>query len=133
MPSVSEAFPPKRVWFEHRAWIPVAWVLSLVNLGAVWFAALPGEAAHATTHALLALGFGLGADRLAARARSAAASASLADTLDLNDHLQQTVDNLEAQVDELEERLDFADRLLARQRTSEPVDAPRPDSGQHHA
>jgi hypothetical protein len=55
------------VWFKHRAWIPVAWLLSLVNLVAVWFAARPGEDWHATTHALLAVLFGLGAQRLSLR------------------------------------------------------------------
>jgi hypothetical protein len=59
------------VWFKHRAWIPVAWLLCLGNLAAVWFAARPAEAWHATFHALLAVLFGLGAQRLAARGRSA--------------------------------------------------------------
>ncbi len=54
------------MWFKHRAWIPVAWLLSLANLGAVWFAA--GEPWHATGHALLTALFALGAQRLASRA-----------------------------------------------------------------
>lgn len=52
------------MWFKHRAWIAVAWLLSLVNVVAVWFAARPGEAWHATVHGLLAVLFGLGAQRL---------------------------------------------------------------------
>jgi hypothetical protein len=60
------------VWFKHRAWIGVAGLLSLVNLGAVWFAAQPGEPWHATAHALLALLFGLGAQRLAWRRKPTA-------------------------------------------------------------
>ena len=55
------------MWFKHRAWIVVAWALSLANLVAVWFAAQPGETWHATAHALLALLFGLGAQRLGLR------------------------------------------------------------------
>jgi membrane protein implicated in regulation of membrane protease activity len=55
------------VWFKHRAWVPVAWLLSLGNLVAVWFAAQPAEPWHATTHALLAVLFALGARRLMAR------------------------------------------------------------------
>jgi hypothetical protein len=55
------------VWFKHRAWIAVAWLLSLGNLGAVWFAARPAEPWHATVHALLALLFGLGAQHLGLR------------------------------------------------------------------
>jgi hypothetical protein len=58
------------VWFKHRAWIPIAWLLCLGNLIAAWFAALPAEPWHATTHALLAVLFGLGAERLAARHRA---------------------------------------------------------------
>jgi hypothetical protein len=58
------------MWFKHRAWIPIAWILSLVNVGAVWFAAQPAEPWHATTHAVLGLLFGLGAQRLAARRRA---------------------------------------------------------------
>ena len=58
------------MWFKHRAWIPVAWLLCLINAVAVWFAAQPGEPWHATTHALLAVLFGLGAQRLAVRRRA---------------------------------------------------------------
>jgi hypothetical protein len=58
------------VWFKHRAWIPVAWLLSVANLGAVWFAARPGETWHATGHALLSLLFGLAAQHLASRTRA---------------------------------------------------------------
>ena len=53
------------MWFKHRAWIAVAWLLCIANAGAVWFAARPGEPWHATTHALLAVLFGLGAQRSA--------------------------------------------------------------------
>jgi hypothetical protein len=58
------------VWFRHRAWIPIAWLLSLANIVATWFAAQPAEPWHATIHALLAVLFGLGAQRLAARQRA---------------------------------------------------------------
>ena len=59
------------MWFKHRAWIPVAWILCVLNLGSVWFAARPAEPWHATIHALLAVLFGLGAQRLGARPRVA--------------------------------------------------------------
>jgi hypothetical protein len=58
------------VWFKHRAWIPIAWLLSLANIGATWFAAQPAEPWHATSHAALAVLFALGAQRLAARRRA---------------------------------------------------------------
>ena len=60
------------MWFKHRAWIPVAWLLSLANLIAVWFAAQPAEPWHASAHALLAVLFGLGAQRLALRKKPTA-------------------------------------------------------------
>ena len=60
------------MWFKHRAWIPVAWVLCLVNLIAVWFAARPAETWHASVHALLAVLFGLGAQRLGLRGQPVA-------------------------------------------------------------
>jgi hypothetical protein len=63
----------RSVWFKHRAWIPLAWIFSAVNLGAVWFAARPGEAWHASTHALLAVAFAIGAQRLQLRRRSTSA------------------------------------------------------------
>jgi hypothetical protein len=58
------------VWFKHRAWIPIAWLLCLANVGATWFAAQPAETWHATTHALLAVLFGVGAQYLTARQRT---------------------------------------------------------------
>ena len=61
------------MWFKHRAWIPVSWILSAANLGAVWFAARPGEPWHASIHALLAVAFAIGAQRLQLRTRSTAA------------------------------------------------------------
>ena len=57
------------MWFKYRAWIPIAWLLCLGNLAAVWFAAQPAEPWHATIHALLAVLFGLGAQWLATRQR----------------------------------------------------------------
>jgi hypothetical protein len=104
------------VWFKHRAWIPVAWLLSVVNLGAVWFAAGPGEPLHATTHALLAGVFALGARRLMARQRVDPQS----------EPLQQTIDGMQAHLRELEERMDFAERLLAKHRESDRLRAPPP-------
>ena len=57
------------MFFRHRAWIPVAWLLCVANVVSVWFAAQPAQTWHATAHALIAVLFGLGAQRLAARER----------------------------------------------------------------
>jgi hypothetical protein len=58
------------VWFKHRAWIPIAWLGCIGNIVATWFAALPAETWHATTHALVAVLFALGAQHLNARRRA---------------------------------------------------------------
>jgi hypothetical protein len=112
------------VWFKHRAWIPVAWGLAVVNVAAVWFAARPGEPIHATLHALLAVGCALGAQRLAARQRGGDQHEQLQQTLEQNHQLQQNVDDMQARLLELEERQDFAERILAQhrdpQRSGEP-------------
>lgn len=58
------------MWFKHRAWIAVAALLSIVNVAAIWFAAQPAEGWHAATHGLLAVLFGVAAQRLAHRRTS---------------------------------------------------------------
>ena len=93
------------MWFKHRAWIPVAWLLSLGNLVAVWFAAQPAEPWHATVHSLLAILFALGAQRLLARQRPAT---------DQNrfDHLQQSVDVIALEVERISEGQRYVTRIL---------------------
>lgn len=111
------------MWFKHRAWIPVAWLLSLVNLGAVWFAARPAEPWHATGHALLAVLFGLGAQRLGRRKKPTADG-------DVVERLQELearhadpdqLQDVEGRLAELEERLDFTERALVDVRTRAQV------------
>jgi len=112
------------MWFKHRAWAPIAWALSLINLGAVWFAARPGEAWHATIHALLAALFGLGAQHLSARRRAMTGREDLEQVLDQNEQLSEAMDGLQAHIGELEERVDVAERLLAGFRDRDRLDAP---------
>lgn len=115
--------------FKNRGWIAVAWLASFVNLGAVWFAAAPGEPMHASLHAALAVGFGLGARHLQHRHRALLQDQQLQEALDQNAYLEETTEAMQTRVRELEERVDFADRLLARQQTSvtaRPVATPRP-------
>jgi hypothetical protein len=107
------------MWFKHRAWIPVAWALSLVNLAAVWFAARPGEPWHATTHALLAVLFGLGAQRLAHRkSRNTGAEVTgRSEEHEARPTDPRQLEDVEGRLAELEERLDFTERVLVDVRT----------------
>jgi membrane protein implicated in regulation of membrane protease activity len=112
------------MWFKHRAWIPVAWLASALNLAGVWFAARPAEPWHATTHALLAVLFALGARRLSARRQALSQGELLQQTTDQNEQLRYSMGGMQARLSELEERVDFAERLLARQREGDRVSAP---------
>jgi hypothetical protein len=111
------------MWFRHRAWIPIAWLLSLINLGGVWFAARPAEPWHATIHALLAVLFALGAQRL--RARQVRTSGPTVTTSDNETgELPQAVDAMQNRLEELEERLDFTERLLTKYREGDRLGSP---------
>lgn len=92
--------------FKPAIWYPIAVVLSLVNVGAVWFAARPAEPWHATIHAVLAVAFGLWAQRLRGRPGRHEHEAGL-DALDVE------VNALRQELSEAQERLDFAERILA--------------------
>ena len=99
------------MWFKHRAWIPVAWLLSAVNLGAVWFAAQPAEPWHATLHAALAVLLGLGAQRLSARRSSLRAQAAISD--DQEERLEQAIDAIAVELERVGEGQRFVAKMLA--------------------
>ena len=119
------------MWFKHRAWIPIAWLLSILNVAAVWFAARPGEAWHATTHAILGLIFGVGAQWLNARRRtlegfsSGAASPSEIATLreeiaslregqsQMLKRLEPTLDALAVELERVGENQRFLTKVIA--------------------
>ncbi len=107
------------MWFKHRAWIPVAWLLSLGNVVAVWFAALPAEPWHATIHALLATLFGLGAQHLMARQRALSRDADPALGDDRMKRLEQAIDSIAVEVERIGEGQRFVTKLLA-ERGREP-------------
>jgi hypothetical protein len=116
------------VWFKHRAWIPVAWLLCLVNLVSVWFAARPAEPDHATAHALLAVLFGLGAQHLSLRKRTADAAertqgreTRLADP-DLRP-VEQALDAIAVEVERIGEGQRYLTKLLAER---DAMKAPKP-------
>ncbi|TMD70312.1 MAG: hypothetical protein E6I81_14385 [Chloroflexi bacterium] len=118
------------MWFRHRAWIPIAWVLSLINVGGVWFAAREGEPWHVTAHALLAILFALGAQRLRARQRPELTSRVMdpteqGQTLDDVQARLGELDQLTQRMSDLEERVDFAERLLVKQREAQRLGPPQ--------
>lgn len=95
--------------FKPKLWYPIAIVLSALNLGAVGFAA--AEPWHAAAHAALALGFGLWAQRLRQARGGTELQAPFEEALEA---LEADVDKLRQELVETQERLDFAERLLAR-------------------
>ncbi len=111
------------MWFKHRAWIPIAWLLSLVNLGAVWFAAQPGEAWHATAHALLAVLFGVGAMRLMARHESLVRGAEPALGDERMQRLEQAIDSMAVEIERVGEGQRFVTKLMA-DKGRAPVEEP---------
>jgi hypothetical protein len=113
--------------FKRKVWLPISLVLSVVNLGAVWFAAGAGEPPHATLHAALALAFGMWAQRLWQRPGEDAFQASLEspEVRDDIDALDGEVGTLRQELSEMQERLDFAERMLAQGAEARRVDPPR--------
>jgi len=99
-------------------------VLAVLNVVAVGFAAGDAEPVHAGTHAALALAFGLWAQHLRRRAAGSEPEARV-DVLDAVDALDAEVSKLRLEVSEMQERLDFAERLLARGQETRREGPPR--------
>lgn len=110
--------------FKSRIWFPIAVVLAVLNVVAVGFAAGDAEPVHAGTHAALALAFGLWAQHLRRRAGGSEPQAQV-DVLDAVDALDAEVSKLRLEVSEMQERLDFAERLLARGQETRREGPPR--------
>ena len=92
--------------FKPAIWYPIAVGLSVLNVIAVWFAAQPAEPWHATTHAALAVAFGLWAQRLRQGPRGGELQAGL-------EALEIEMSALRQELSETQERVDFAERMLA--------------------
>lgn len=104
--------------FKPAIWYPIAVVLSVVNLVSVGFAFRPFEPWHAAVHAGLALAFGLWARRLQQGPSGSENEARL-------EALEGEVSTLRQELNEAQERLDFTERLLAKQPEPRRVDPPR--------
>ena len=104
--------------FKPAIWFPIAVVLSVINLAGAGFAARAAEPWHATTHAVLALAFGLWAQRLRPGTGGGEVQARL-------EAIESEVSNLGRELGELQERLDFAERLLAQRPEASRVEPQR--------
>ncbi len=114
--------------FKPATWYPIAAALSIINVVAVWFVFVAGPPGplHATTHATLAVAFGLWAQRLRQRLRPRSDGSELAAGLEA---LEVEVSTLRQELGEAQERLDFAERLLAQRPEPQRVDQPKPPRG----
>ena len=118
--------------FPPRIWNPIAWVLCALNVAAVWLAAQPAEPWHATSHAVLAVLFGLWAQRLGARQRGSASGnvdSQLLLRLDALDRIERSVESTAIEVERISEANRFMSRLLEERREakspeSRPEDQP---------
>jgi TolA-binding protein len=108
--------------FKPAIWRPIAAVLSVVNLVAVGFAAGAAEPWHATLHAGLTLAFAAWAQRLG---RSPAQPAQAAPA-NRREGLEAELDQLRGELAEAQERLDFTERVLARESAVRRPDAEPP-------
>jgi hypothetical protein len=104
--------------FKPAIWYPIAVALSVLNVGAVWFAARPAEPWHATTHAVLAVAFGLWAQRLRRGPRGGELQAGL-------EELEFQMTTVRQELSEAQERLDFTERMLAQGSEQRRVDPQR--------
>jgi hypothetical protein len=103
--------------FKPALWRPIAFVLSVINLVAVGFAAGEAEPYHAAGHAALALAFGLWAQRLrqgpGERDSHARRDGLEADGQARLEVLEAEVSDIRRELSETQERLDFTERILA--------------------
>ena len=97
--------------FKPAIWQPIAVVLSAINLVAVGAAAAAAEPLHAGVHATVALALGLWAQRLR---RSSGESAGGSELQPRVEALEFEVGDLRRELSEAQERLDFAERVLAK-------------------
>jgi hypothetical protein len=106
--------------FKPAIWHPIAVVLSALNLVGVGLAAGSAEPWHAAVHAALGLAFGLWAQRLRQGSGGSEGQARL-EVLQALEVLEAEVSNLRRELGETQERLDFAERVLAREQESRRV------------
>ncbi|HET9513722.1 MAG TPA: hypothetical protein VFO95_07320 [Gemmatimonadales bacterium] len=112
--------------FKPAIWRPIAWILSAVNVGGIFFAMRVSDPPHALLHAVLAVGFGWWAIRLG-RGSAGGELNRLQEQLEQQAVVLEDTQALLAsqanQIAELHERIDFAERLLTQARDRAPSQA----------
>jgi septal ring factor EnvC (AmiA/AmiB activator) len=106
--------------FKPAIWTPIAAVLSVLNVGAIWFAAGATQPLHATVHGGLAVAFAVWAQRL--RLRQSSAKTQQLDTP--IEELSFEVSKLREELSEAQERLDFTERMLAQRAEERRMEPP---------
>jgi hypothetical protein len=104
--------------FKPAIWYPIAVALTVINVLGVGFTARPGQLWHAGIHAVLALTFGLWAQRLRQGRGPGPGGSEPQARLEA---LEVEVSRLRQELSETQERLDFAERLLAQGREARRV------------
>jgi len=107
--------------FKPTKWLPIAAVLSVLNVIGVAFAA---GAVHTTSHAVLAVVFAVWAQRLSQQIRKDKDDElpeGVGDTRERLDSLEGELGTLRRELNETQERLDFAERMLAQGREAKRV------------
>lgn len=101
--------------FRPTMWYRIAVVLTLINLVGGGFALGSAEPGHAMIHGVLALAFGFWARRLRQRAGESERESEIESESEARlEALGAEVSNLRRELNETQERLDFAERMLAR-------------------
>jgi hypothetical protein len=93
--------------FKPATWQPIALVLSVLNWVGAGLAMGQGEPVHATVHIALGVAFALWAQRLRAAPVGSDTEARI-------EALEVDVMHMRRELSEAQERLDFAERLLAK-------------------
>ncbi len=100
--------------FKPSIWHPIAVGLAVINAGAAAFAAAQAEPWHAMVHIGLGAAFWLWAQHLRQRKAEHQVQGGT-EILDRLDALEGEVSGMRQELSEAQERLDFAERVLAKQ------------------
>lgn len=113
--------------FKSPIWYRIAVGFSVLNLVGGGYAIGEGEPTHAVIHGVLALASWLWAGRLLQGSRGSEGEARIETGENENrlEGIEAEMNNLRQQLNETQERLDFAERMLARGQDARRVDPQR--------